>query len=51
MDSIPDTACKILLEFVSSDKKLNIVKGLATRAGGAAVGCLSNRYTVMGSNY
>ena len=47
-----DTASKVLLQSVGPGRRLNIVKGSATRAGGAVVGCLSNRYTVRGgSNY
>ena len=47
---IPDTASKVLLQSVGPGRRLNIVKGSATQAGGAAVVCLSNLYTVRGGS-
>ena len=42
--SILETASNVLLQSVGPGRRLNIVKGCATRAVGAAVDCLSNRY-------
>ena len=44
--SIPDNASKVLLQSVGPGRRLYIAKGSATHAGGAVVGCLSNRYTL-----